>query len=264
MRHRSHFLLKFKKPAQRLVEQQQGQVLAIFALALSVLVGAGALALDYGHMYVARNTMQNAADAGARAGAVILASGGTSNAASTTAANLANLNLASYQTLIGATPVVTFPAANSVRVNINHNLPLFLASIIGFSNAGVNSNAVAQFDPSTTIPPGFTIPLALYCNNPSGCTGQISVPQTHTVRRYCGNYFANGPSGNACGSSIADGEIFAVGITFDDNNSTADFRDQVRERLQSERIDEPISTLSSGAAQWLARWHDRSLGSGAK
>ncbi|MEK6709810.1 MAG: pilus assembly protein TadG-related protein, partial [Nitrospinota bacterium] len=54
--------------------REKGQTLAIAALVLPVMLGMGALAVDVGHLYVARTALQNAADAGAMAGAGALAS----------------------------------------------------------------------------------------------------------------------------------------------------------------------------------------------
>ncbi len=59
----------FKRMLRLLVKEGRGQVVALFALGLPVLIGSGALAVDVGYMMVARNTLQNASDGGARAGA---------------------------------------------------------------------------------------------------------------------------------------------------------------------------------------------------
>ena len=48
---------------------QQGASAVIVAICLIILVGFVALAIDVSHLYVARNELQNAADAGALAGA---------------------------------------------------------------------------------------------------------------------------------------------------------------------------------------------------
>ena len=48
--------------------QPRGQALVTMALALMVLMGFGALAIDVGMMFLARNELQNAADAAALAG----------------------------------------------------------------------------------------------------------------------------------------------------------------------------------------------------
>ncbi len=224
---------RISKWVSSLKKDTRGQIVVLATGMFPVFIGMGAMAVDFGHMYVARNVMQNAADAGARAGAVVLASGGTKNAASNVAMNIINSNLGSYHRLIDATPVVTFPTANTVQANINHNLPLFLAPVIGINNAEIATTAMAQFTPATTIPQGYMTPLAIYCkgNNsaPDGCGGLLSVTQTNSLRRYCGNYVKDGPSGNACGNDINNNEVFLMGITINDNNSNAEFRAHVRD-----------------------------------
>lgn len=60
----------------RWLEENDGQALILVALALVVLLGAGALAVDAGHLYQTRRQMQNAADAGALAGARAVCFGG--------------------------------------------------------------------------------------------------------------------------------------------------------------------------------------------
>src|SRR3972149_336553 len=119
----------------------RGQVLAIAALILPVLTGMGALAVDVGHLYVARAAMQTATDAAARAGAGGLATGGYQSAASAEAASFANQNLSRLSYLTGATPTVSFPNATTVQVSIAHNVALFFAPIIGFNTASVTTNA---------------------------------------------------------------------------------------------------------------------------
>jgi hypothetical protein len=55
-----------------LVMNQRGVTAAVIAVMLFVLLGLAALAVDLGHLYVVRNELQNAADAGALAGARVL------------------------------------------------------------------------------------------------------------------------------------------------------------------------------------------------
>ncbi len=56
----------------RQFENNRGVVLVLVAILLFVLVGMAALAIDLGHLYMVRNELQNAADAGALAGAADL------------------------------------------------------------------------------------------------------------------------------------------------------------------------------------------------
>jgi hypothetical protein len=60
------FLQKIK------VGEQRGAVLVLMAVLLIVLIGVAALAIDLGHLFVVKNELQNAADAGALAGAQAL------------------------------------------------------------------------------------------------------------------------------------------------------------------------------------------------
>ena len=102
------------------------------------------------------------------------------------------------------------------------------------------------------------IPLAITCNNPGGCAGVLAVGQTLTTRRYCGNYYADGPSGNGCGNTIADGEIFLAGITFDNNNSNSAFRDAVRDGYDEEvSIDQLARALPGNRNGWRSGMTDR-------
>ena len=54
------------------LKDQKGTVIVLFALTLTVLLGFTALAIDIGDLYVGRNELQNAADAAALAGALLL------------------------------------------------------------------------------------------------------------------------------------------------------------------------------------------------
>ena len=58
--------------ARQLINNQDGAVAALVAVCLIIFVAFTALAIDIGHLYVVRNELQNAADAGALAGARML------------------------------------------------------------------------------------------------------------------------------------------------------------------------------------------------
>jgi len=237
----------------------RGQALAIVALALPVIMGMGALSVDVGYMYVARAAMQTAADAGARAGAAILAAGGTQSAASTEAASFANQNLSRLSYLSGATPAVTFPTATTIQVNIAHNVPLFFAPVIGINTAGVTTSAGAAISPASNVPSGSMVPLGVYCNNSSGCSGVLAVGQIWTMRRYCGNFFSDGASGNGCGNAIANGENFIAGFTLDDNsNSNSLFRERVYSGYDVQvAYEDPARALPGNRNGWKSGMTDR-------
>jgi len=217
----------------RAARDARGQVLIIVALALPVLMGSAAIAVDVGYVYLVRSAVQNAADAGSRAGTAILGNGGTEAEAAAEATSFANQNIASASYLSGATPTVTFPSADSVKVAISHTLPLFFAPIIGINASTVSVNATAALAAVNSVPSGNVVPLAIYCNNPSGCSASLSVSQQLSgILRQCGNFF--GASGSTCNynsnvpsADSQNGEIFLTGLSFNNNNSTGELKDDI-------------------------------------
>lgn len=95
--------MKIRRMWERDDENQRGATLVLVALLLFVFLGVAALAIDIGHIVVVRNELQNAADAGALAGAADLyfpnpppagqTPGCLNTGASTTAATTATSNL---------------------------------------------------------------------------------------------------------------------------------------------------------------------------
>ena len=212
-------------------QNMSGQVMVLWAIALPVFFGVGGLAVDVGHLSVSRNVLQNAADAGAFAGATILASTSNQSQARNEAVNFAGQNSNAFGGTNGATTTVTFPTATSIRVTVTQNVPLFLMPAIGINTGLVSATALAQFAPSLGAPPGSVIPLGIICNKSGvdigsdNCAGELQVGQNYDIRRYCGNYFMDGPSGNLCGNDIEEGEIFLQGYTRDDMLSTKTYSD---------------------------------------
>lgn len=64
--------MRKRRGANKRFGGDRGVVLILVALAVFVLIGLAALAIDVGHLYVVRNELKNAADAGALAGARVL------------------------------------------------------------------------------------------------------------------------------------------------------------------------------------------------
>ncbi len=220
---------KFWASIREILKGTNGQVLAIAALALPVIIGGAALAVDVGHGYVAKTSIQTAVDAGARAGAAILANGGSQADASTAATTFANANLDRVSYLAKAVPTVTFPTSTSISVSVQHDVSLYFAPVVGINSTSVSASATASLAGVASVGANTMAPLAIYCNNTAGCSGVLSVGQNYSLQRYCGNYFQDGASGSSCGNTISAGEVFLVGITFDNNNSNAQFRSAVED-----------------------------------
>lgn len=243
---------------RKIFRDTRGQVLALIAIGLPVLFGAGAISVDLGHAFLARSVLQNASDAGARAGAAILAAGGTQTAAQAEAVIFANRNVAPSNYLAGAVPVVSFPTPTSIQVSFNFNLGLFFAPVIGINTTPVAATAIAGIAAVNAVLPNTLVPLAVVCNNPAGCAGVLVVGQTWTMRRYCGNFFSDGANGNSCGNSIASNENFLMGVTFDNSNSNSAFRSAVRDGYPGEvSMDQQARALPGNRNGWRSGMTDR-------
>lgn len=121
------------------MESRQGQVLVLVALALLGLIAIVALAVDIGSVYQKRREMQNAADAGALAGAREICFGdpGTEASARAAAQDYAiNRNDAD-----GA--IVTINAPVTVTVMATKTVETYFAGIIGFDEIAVDADATA-------------------------------------------------------------------------------------------------------------------------
>ena len=215
---------------RRVIKDSQGVIVAVIALLLPAIIGMGALAVDVGYMFVAKSIMQTAVDAGARAGGAILAGGGTQVEAEAEARSYVGQNIDNSTFMQGATATVTFPTSESIRVGIEHTLPLFFAPIIGMDNATIDTGATAELASVRAISPGNLVPFGIYCNNEGGgCSGQLSVEQTFSsMLRHCGNVFgASGSSCNYSSDTPADSEIFLTGLSFNNNNSNGELKDEV-------------------------------------
>jgi hypothetical protein len=124
--------------------RESGQTLVLVALLLVGFVAMLGLVLDGGNIYFQRRRMQNAADAGAIAGAVILAKNGTGEQARTKA-----LEYAVTQNLAESAQVTI--SANSVTVVAHETANTTFARILGINNIDVNATAEAAWAPLGAI-----------------------------------------------------------------------------------------------------------------
>ncbi|MCL6429647.1 MAG: hypothetical protein K6V36_02155 [Anaerolineae bacterium] len=134
------------------VRHQRGQTLVVVALMLVVLVGFLALSIDLGNAYAERRFMQNAADAGALAGARALALDRGEAAARAEAERFAIANGA-----VTCTVVIT---GRTVTVFARENVDTFFAAVIGVDEIDVGAVAAARY----TFPCAGTgvLPIALH------------------------------------------------------------------------------------------------------
>jgi Flp pilus assembly protein TadG len=121
---------------RRVRSDEQGVVIVLVALLMTVFIALAALAIDIGSFQAAQRKAQAAADAGALAGAAALST-------STTAATTAATALANTNDPTGTAPVVSFPSSTQVKVVVTANPPTFFGRALGLTKETVGASAVA-------------------------------------------------------------------------------------------------------------------------
>jgi Flp pilus assembly protein TadG len=108
----------------RLARGEHGQAIVLIALFLLVLLMGAGLAVDAGQLYSAKRTMQEAADAAAFAGGVVIYQGGTKGTDQTCGTNGTNVNSDAYKEAVrDATRNGFTDGVNNTTVTVN-NPPL--------------------------------------------------------------------------------------------------------------------------------------------
>ncbi len=141
-----------RQHATALRHQQRGQTLVIVALMAVTLVAVLALAIDGGNIYSQRRRMQNAADAGALAGARALAADQGTTGAQAAVDQFAAAN--------GAQTWTTDFSGRRVTVTAGETFRTYFASVIGIRTFDAQATAAAEWYPA--IPNGLgLVPLAV-------------------------------------------------------------------------------------------------------
>ena len=121
-----------------------GQVLILVALALPVLVAFLALAADSGNFYLARRISQNAADAGALAGAVELC------IQDATAAQI-RASAEAYALCNGADRIAVEVGEVAVSVEVFTTRPTIFLGLAGMDHFEVGASATAGCDADAQV-----------------------------------------------------------------------------------------------------------------
>ncbi|KDB05819.1 Protein of unknown function DUF2134, membrane [Burkholderia sp. lig30] len=186
-------------PGSKRLRAQKGAVAVTVAVALTMLLGVAAVAIDLGYLYIVRNELQNAADAAALAGVPCLyprAQCGNQTAkapdwgtAQQQTVQGVSLNQSSNVTLTGYTTDVSYgywdvtgsvpglqatvppsPAVGmpAVRVTVTRSgakngggVPVFLAKIFGISTVPVSATAVAVISDPGSVGDATLFPVAM-------------------------------------------------------------------------------------------------------
>jgi Flp pilus assembly protein TadG len=131
----------------RTPQHEEGQAIIQVTLSLLVLIGFVALAIDAGNTYSQRRNMQNAADAGALAGARELCLGSSVDTARA-AARAYMINNGVAAGAIGAGDIVI--AGNTVEVIARENVATTLGSVVAFGAVDVAATAQAACGAATS------------------------------------------------------------------------------------------------------------------
>ena len=132
--------------------RERGQSMVVVALLMLVLVGFLAMVVDVGNVYAQRRFMQNAADAGALAGARALALN----------QNPVPVVEQYAKTLNGAQVCETTVVSPSVYVTVSKTCPTYFASVIGYPRFVVQASAQARFSAPSTWGNSDLVPVAVH------------------------------------------------------------------------------------------------------
>ncbi len=126
-----------------------GQVMVLFALMLTVLVGFMALAIDAGFLLAERRAVQNAADASALYGGRLLSQGKTKAQVEAGALAYAK-QIYGYDSSDPGVQIEAEATATQVRVEITRALPRLFLGVLYTGDWEVSARAVTQILPETS------------------------------------------------------------------------------------------------------------------
>lgn len=182
----------------RLLREEKGAAIVVFALSVTVLMGFAALVVDVGNLYLNRTRLVNLADAAVLAGMQDLP--GDPEAAITSAKSYAAQN-GMVDDVVG----IDISNNNTVlTVNVTRRVPFFFAQIFDMISTNVAARAVAAIRPITGV--SGVAPFGV-------AKQQFVYGQTYTLKDgagdgYSGNYGALALGGNGASlyrDNIEDG-----------------------------------------------------------
>jgi hypothetical protein len=152
---------------QHLRRDEKGMTFVFVGVSLMAFLAATTLAIDVGMFMTARSQAQNAADAGALAGAIALALNDYDNRSATGPAVMSAKNAALANTVVGGVPSVkttdvTFPLGptglnNRVKVTVyrttarENAVPTLIGGFFGVDTADIVARATAEASPANAM-----------------------------------------------------------------------------------------------------------------
>jgi Flp pilus assembly protein TadG len=176
---------------RRLAEKPRAQVMMLISVALVVVLGMAALAVDVGNLWTTRRRMQSAADAAAMAGVDALTVGETGTAISSAAQLAATqngfTNGSTTGTSTSAVSVVVYNPPRSglyqglssaVQVVVSQSQPTYFMRVLGWRQVPVSTSATALAVGSGSC---------VFALSPSA-SGAVTVNGTTSLNSQCGLY----------------------------------------------------------------------------
>jgi len=182
---------------RRSASRPSGQAFLLMTIALTLLVGIAAIAVDVGTLWTTRRLMQSAADAGAVAGADEVAIAGSSSDVTTAAKDATSHNgFTDGSDRAGGAGTVTVAVhnpptsgtyagnANAVEVDVSQTQNTYFMSVLGWNTVPVSTTAVAVALGSNAC---------IFSLDPSA-SGAVDVGGTASVNSACGLYIDSNSS----------------------------------------------------------------------
>lgn len=134
-------------------KKDRGTIILILAAGLVTFLGAAALSIDVGYLYVFKSQLQNAVDAAALAGAQgLLAQPGEyspNGQAMRLAMEYAAKNMVGKRPLTLSSSEISFPDQSVIKVEATRLAPTFFGAIFGLRHVRVRAVAAARAAPAT-------------------------------------------------------------------------------------------------------------------
>ncbi len=191
------------KKLKALLNNEKGNVLVIFAFAITALIGATALVVDIGFAYHEKSTLQNAVDAAALGGAQGLIT------SETQAASIAK-EIGTKNSISLDDSDITF-TSDSIRVTKEITVPMFFAKALGNNTATISATAKAKISLLKSAK-GVT-PIAVEKDSiPTGT--QLKCSNTGTNHGNCGYLDISGNGADGLVNGILNGSDIQEGTQY--------------------------------------------------
>ena len=167
------------------LREESGQALVLAALAMVVVLGMAALAIDVGMFLQERRDLQNAADAAALAGAVDLP--GSPAGAIADATTWAGQNGIGPGELDGVTVSTTYVTDDTITVKVKRDVPWFFARVLGRGSDTISADATARIGSPSVI--FNAVPWSLLESAKAGVTYGVEVTLKYSAQAVAGGDF---------------------------------------------------------------------------